>query len=542
MRSFIAVTAAVALCLAAGAFAQTYTVLHEFGVVPDDGYSAHGGPVSDGVKLYGLTFDGGTDDGGVIYSMNLDGSGYAILHSFDLDDDPTPGLALANGVLYGTTEQGGADDMGMIYSIKTDGSDFIALYSFPAGPWGNLYPSPVIASGDTLYGQLMHDPSIIPPPRDPAIPGPSDWGVVYSITTAGTGFTVLTNFVGSPDDGEDPVGKLLLEDGALYGATMYGGTYYVDAGTLYSLPVAGGAHAILHNFSGNDGFGPMGALVSDGSRLYGMTSTATYSYYGYGGAGSVFAIDKNGSNFKTLHTFNSGSGTTPGKGRPYSDYLSNGLARDGNRLFGATFSIGIAATRSIPLLTDVDMGTLFSINTDTGGFSELYRFDGLIGGTGSGPLGIPLILNGTLYGTTLGGGAEDDGVVYSFTIPPAPPIDLTPNKTAFFSTDYIAVRADVAAIATPCLPVVRIVRPGGGAYYVVQGQGITEAPTPFLGSLTPVTVPAPIYDYPVYDGQFRGMPTGSYLLQGFAVDATQPFDPLNPALVGSMDSQTLVIQ
>ena len=62
MRAFIAVTAALALCLTAGAFAQTYTVLHEFGTPEDvtglsftpgddDGQSPVGGVVSDGAKL-----------------------------------------------------------------------------------------------------------------------------------------------------------------------------------------------------------------------------------------------------------------------------------------------------------------------------------------------------------------------------------------------------------------------------------------------------------------------------------------------------------
>jgi uncharacterized repeat protein (TIGR03803 family) len=552
-------TAAVlALCLAAGASAQTYTVLHEFGDPEDaigmspekgvvDGESPVGGVVSDGVKLFGITEQGGAEDGGIIYSMNLDGSGYVILHSFDEFDYPTAGLALANGVLYGTTERGGTADMGMIYSINTDGStkagappSFTVLYNFPAGAWGYLYPSPLIVSEGTLYGQLM---------RDPADPDPDKWGIVYSIRTDGTGYTVLTSFLGSPEDGEEPWGRLLLEDGILYGATMYGGKYYVDAGTLFSLPVGGGTHTNLHDFSGTDGYQPTGGLVSDGSRLYGSTS----SYegfadstgrrgvgFGYGTTGTVFAVDKNGANFTTLHTFDTDTTVaSPGKGTSLYDYLGTGLARDGNTLYGTTFSVAIAtmAKSSLP----IDMGTIFAMNTDGTGYTELYHFDGIIDGAGSGPVGTLRIQNGTLYGTTLGGGANNVGVVYAYSIPPTPPIDVTANKTVFFTTDWLAIRANISVISTPCIPFVRIILPSGEALYCVQGQGLTSIPTPFLGSLTPVTVSAPITDYPILDGQFSAA-AGTYYLEGGAIDATQTIDLNNPVYVGTVDRETLIVQ
>lgn len=518
------VMAAVLLpCLAAAASAQTYTVLHDFGSVPNDGRYARGPLVSDGVKLYGVTLDGGDNDGGTIYSLNLDGSGYAVLHSFESGDWPLGGLAFADGTLYGTTFYGGANDDGMVYSIKTDGSGFTTVYSF-LSQGDDLDPSPVTVSDGTIYGQLEYDPD-----------GEFDGGVVYSVKTDGTGYTVLTGFLDQPRDGYRPQGKLLLEGGALYGATIFGGPYYAGLGTLFSLPAAGGAHSILYGFSGEDGLFPVGGLVSDGRRLYGKAISGMDMMGPAAGMGSpfilpgscVFAIEKSGAGYTILRTFNIDA----------TYLLNDGLALDGNRLYGIVNGIaGLTATPGI-----FNPGQLFSIDTNGAGYRVLHVFDGLAKGKGMLPAGAPLILDGVAYGATIYGGEEDDGVIYSFSLP-SPPIALTPNKSEFFSTDYIAVRANVAAIPGRCIPFIRVIPPSGQPLYCVRGRGFTEVPTPFLGFPGIVTVPAPITDYPVFDTLFRGMPPGEYTLEGGAIDVEKTADLLNPVYVGPVDSQTLVIR
>jgi uncharacterized repeat protein (TIGR03803 family) len=369
MRTFIAVTTALALCLAAGAFAQTYTVLHEFTGEPTDGESPTGGVVSDGAKLYGITAWGGADDEGALYSMNLNGSGFTLLHSFGIPPDglyPNGGLALDNGVLYGTTEEGGSEGEGTIYSIKTDGSAYAILYSFAPGQWGEK--SPVVVSGDMIYGSTRNG-------------GDPEYGTAYSIKTDGTGYTVTHEFAGSPLDGEDPQGALLLENGTLYGATRYGGNYLFEPGTLFSMSPAGSDYTILHNFSGLDGAVPVGGLISDGSRLYGMSGGGGY-YYGYTTGGTIFALDNDGANFKTLHTFGASTTLNPSaKKGPIGSLSCTGLARDGSMLYGTTPSIMGITKASRPI--GLDPGAIFVLNTDGTGYTELYRFDGIIEGTGS---------------------------------------------------------------------------------------------------------------------------------------------------------------
>ena len=523
MRTFISVTAALALCLAASASAQTYTVLHEFAEEPADGGRPTGGVVSDGSRLYGTTYDGGADDEGAIYALNLDGSGFTVLHSFGPLPDgtyPNGGLALDNGVLYGTTGGGGASDEGTIYSIKTDGTGYAILYNFAPDAWGEK--SPVVVSGDMMYGLIEEVDTL------------GGDGIAYSIKTDGTGYAVATTFAGSPLDGSYPWGKLLLEDGMLYGATARGGKYYVEAGTLFSMSPGGTTHTNLHEFSGSDGAQPVGGLVSDGSRLYGMTGAVGGFYYGYTTGGTVFAVDKDGANFQTLRTFDSGAAPSPIKTRPFRSLYCSGLAMDGTTLYGTTFTLmGLGTARS--LVGDVDPGTIFALNTDGTGYTELYRFDGVIQGTGSFPTGTLLLANGTLYGAALLGGAEDMGVVYSYAVPPAPPVDLAVNKSTFFMNDWIAVRANISVITTSCYLFVRIVTPDGQTLYYERGKGLRASPTPYLGFPGTTTVTAPIWDYPILSMPFSA-DDGTYYLEGGAIDAA------TGQYIGTVDRKTLIVE
>jgi uncharacterized repeat protein (TIGR03803 family) len=76
---------------------------------------------SDG-KLYGTNHGGGQFGEGTIFRIALDGSDFALLHSFACDGDdgcsPLAGLIQASdGRLYGTTSAGGKFDSGTVYRI-----------------------------------------------------------------------------------------------------------------------------------------------------------------------------------------------------------------------------------------------------------------------------------------------------------------------------------------------------------------------------------------------------------------------------------------
>jgi uncharacterized repeat protein (TIGR03803 family) len=95
-----------------------------------------------------------------------------------------------------------------------------------------------------------------------------------------------------------------------------------------------------------------------------------------------------------LHNFtNSPDGGTP--------YTGGGMAISGDTLFGTT-DIGGAS----------GYGTIYSVHTDGTGYRILYSFSGGVDG-GYVPSGLILSSN-ILYGTTLAGGTNGDGVVFAF--------------------------------------------------------------------------------------------------------------------------------
>jgi uncharacterized repeat protein (TIGR03803 family) len=149
---------------------------------------------------------------------------------------------------------------------------------------------------------------------------------------------------------------------------------------------------VLYGFGGGwDGDNPEGGLIQDaGGTLYGTTS-----WWDAGGdAGTVFAIDGNGTYFRVLHKFqnsNDGDGLMPS---------SNLTWGPGGYLYGTTFSGD----------PNID-GTVFMINPTSGVESVLYSFKN--GQDGSKPVaGVVTDVKGNLYGTTRGGGAYGAGTVF----------------------------------------------------------------------------------------------------------------------------------
>ncbi len=221
-----------------------------------------------------MTSDGGDSGYGTIFSISTNGSGFTLLHEFAggaAGGSSSHGsLTLSGSTFYGMTRQGGDSDDGTIFSIGVDGSNFTLLHEFTgADEEGHLPSGDVILSGSTLYGMT-------------SFTGGVALGTIFSIGTDGSGFTLLHEFVGSPDDGSYPSGSLTLSGSTLYGMTYGGGD---DHGTIFSIGTDGSGFALLHEFGFNDGAEPQGSLVLNGSTLYGMTS-----YGGDPGWGTVFSV------------------------------------------------------------------------------------------------------------------------------------------------------------------------------------------------------------------------------------------------------------
>lgn len=97
-----------------------YTILKTFsGSTSSNGYCPQGDLVLVGGRLYGTTFWGGSSNCGVIYGLNTDGSGYAVVKNFAGSDGgfPQAGLFFGDGMLYGVTGSGGSGN-GVVFSLR----------------------------------------------------------------------------------------------------------------------------------------------------------------------------------------------------------------------------------------------------------------------------------------------------------------------------------------------------------------------------------------------------------------------------------------
>jgi uncharacterized repeat protein (TIGR03803 family) len=208
-----------------------YTVLHQFARTATEGGHPNGHVTIVGSEIFGETDEGGAYNHGVIFRMNLDGTGYMTLHDFQHAWEigagartSDIGLTEVGSKLYGTTPLGGDFDRGSLFEINDDGTGFSVIHSFSGGFSGEGTQGGVIFDKGYLFGA--------------AGGGPSSAGIVYRIKPDGSDYSVLDSFKGNHppvvSDGRVPVGDLTLVDSELFGMTWFGGDY--NAGTIFSLP------------------------------------------------------------------------------------------------------------------------------------------------------------------------------------------------------------------------------------------------------------------------------------------------------------------
>jgi uncharacterized repeat protein (TIGR03803 family) len=383
-----ALMAALGWMPAIQATAQTYTVVHSFPTDGSDGTSPNG-MVLSGTTLYGTAASGGTYSYGTVFTVQTDGTSFAVLFNFNGTTDganPSSGLVLSGNTLYGTTYHLGSADQsvrGTVFKVKTDGTGFTVLHSFlptdgnnanagGANPYAEL-----ILSGSTLYGTTESG-------------GTSGNGIVFAIQTDGTGFVNLHNF--EIPDGGRPVAGLVLSGNTLYGAARFRGVS--NLGTLYKLNIDGSGFTVMHTFTGySDGANPVGSLILSGTTLYGSTTAGGT----FPKTGTIFKIETSGAGFTVLHGFDANV-----DGR----FPQAALTLSGDTLYGTTYYGGSA-----------NWGTLFSLNTSVPigtGFTVLHHFDS--GSVGKAPAASVILSGNTLYGTTFQSSSSHHGTVFSFDL------------------------------------------------------------------------------------------------------------------------------
>jgi uncharacterized repeat protein (TIGR03803 family) len=226
-------------------------------------------------------------------------------------------------------------------------------------------------------------------------------------------YQVLLRFGSSPHKssrGRQPGGLLNME-GTFYGVTTSGGG--ANDGTVFSMSPAG-EDKVLYRFRGGlDAEHPQAALIDVGGTLYGVTFSGGGGCFLYDfGCGTVFRVTTAGKE-EVLHRFTGGcrSPSCTDGANPQASLIDVKGA-----LYGTTLNGGRGSSTSYPCC-----GTVYSISPG-GKYKVLYRFCGSSNCVdGSSPIAGLIDVNGTLYGTTLEGGArkchiDGCGIVYSVSL------------------------------------------------------------------------------------------------------------------------------
>ncbi|MEM1219565.1 MAG: choice-of-anchor tandem repeat GloVer-containing protein, partial [Bacteroidota bacterium] len=406
----------------------TYTKLIDFSNSTTGEFSYSGLILASNQKMYGTTERGGGGQG-TIFEFDPVSETISVLHVFTGADgeNSLSGLLETNpGILYGMTESGGANDDGTLFEYDLNTSTFTKKVDFEQGtvgfrPNGEFFQ----ASDGKLYATLSS--------------GAISSGTVFAYTPGDTNIQIVIEFE-TTLSGAEPTDQLCLaQNGKVYGFTTDGGAE--DRGVLFEIDPGTGQYTVLYDFVDlADGRTLEGPLVTIGNTIYGVASNGGSAL----SFGTLFSYDLDTGIFTVEHEFEDATGRNPGAGLIVTSQGTlvgtalNGSAVTGNIFefdpttgtYAVLFEFDITVTGSFvkaPLLEyepGVFYGTLtnFNFNTDGGVFkydrnTDTYTFiHEFTGGTldGEDPE-TPLLLaqDGLIYGTTNGGGIDDDGVLFS---------------------------------------------------------------------------------------------------------------------------------
>jgi len=411
----------VSLVSTGEATAQSFRAVHTFGAVSGpnatntDGANPYGGLILSGSTLYGTATYGGGSGWGIVFALDANGTSFAALHHFTGGSDganPYAELFLTNSVLYGTASAGGGFGAGTVFSVDTNGLGFAVLHSFTV-PVNNSFgfytnsdgADPV--AGLILWGDIIYGAG--------NIGGTSGRGTLFSVGTDGLGFNTLHSFSSGTGAAYSSAG-LILVGGSLYG-TDYAN---LGNGTVFAIDSDGTGFTNYYGFSvghlnGNgvltnmDGANPRANLVLAGNTLYGTAENG-----GSAGNGTVFAINTDGTGFTTLHHFEAGAYSSGLYTNRDGIHPSAGLILSGHSLYGTASGGGKWGN-----------GTVFVINTNGTGFEPLYHFTATppypaaqTNSDGANPSAGLVLSGNTLYGTTPYGGVTGNGTVFSLKFAP----------------------------------------------------------------------------------------------------------------------------
>ncbi len=375
-------------------------------------------------KFYGLTHDGGVNDFGVLFEWDPLTDTYIKRHDFTTTTGSYPygSLTLYNGKLYGTAQLGGANGLGVIFEFDPVTNTYTKKVDYN-GTNGSYPLGSFAESGGKLYGMTNQG-------------GANGGGVIFEWSPTTNAYVKKIDL--SSSMGRTPYGNLLLSGGKFYGMTSSGGNTF--EGVIFEWDPLTNIYTKKIDMVNATGSAPYGSFAANGTKLCGMTRNG-----GANSAGVIFEWDPATNIYTKKIDLNISTGSSPYGNLAYSSgnfygitygggASSNGVIFEWNPLTNVyTKKIDLNATRgtypygSLALyggkfygvaeqggITLTASGTLFEWDPATNIFTTKRSFRHAV--DGQTPSGNVTPYNGKIYGTTLFGGTNDQGVIFEMDL------------------------------------------------------------------------------------------------------------------------------
>ena len=346
----------------------------------DTGANPHSSLVADTAgDLFGTTFNGGPYGVGTAFEIPAGTTTIITLTTFNGANGANPnGLTLdSDGNLYGTTQEGGSGGLGTVFEIRNGSNTITTLASFDNSNGYLPQAGLTLDAAGNLYGTTR-------------VGGSGGFGMVFEMQSQSTIVTTLASFNGT--NGGYPVAAVTLDSaGNVYGTTSAGGAMGSN-GAIFEIIKGSATITKLASFNGANGAAPNANVALDpAGNLYTTASQGGPSNYG-----TVVELAKGSTTLTTLDSFNGANGLYP----------AGGLTLDSaGNLYGTTSQGGPSFHPGFG-----GFGTVFEIAHGSTTLTTLASFNGT---NGANPLaGLTLDAAGNLYGTTEGGGASGEGLVF----------------------------------------------------------------------------------------------------------------------------------
>jgi uncharacterized repeat protein (TIGR03803 family) len=408
-------------------------------------------------KLYGCTSEGGSQYAGTLFELDITTNSFQKKVEFAGNSGSpynagTPRghlIQASNSKLYGLSYDGGNQGIGAIFEYDIIADTCITVYSFNGSGNGKYpYGSLMEASNGKLYGTTHEG-------------GLSNSGVIFEFDFLSQICTNKFNFhTNGGNPGTDPRGNLIqAPDGNLYGMTYGGGVSWgMNLGVLFKFNIATSSYSKMMDFNFTDGALPWAGLINGpGNKLYGITVGGGISH-----SGVLFDYDPVTNLYTKKFDFSDAiNGQTPqgglmraSNGKLYGMTITGGVYNGGTlyefdpvtrihtKKFDFVDSYGLTS-RPNALLIEALPGKLYGVTPY--GSSLGSGFDGIIfeynfltdtfiekfafpttGQFGFSPNGsLFKHSNGKLYGTTYGGGTNNEGTLFEYDLSTASVTTLT---------------------------------------------------------------------------------------------------------------------